>query len=204
MSLLRNLARRRLRTTLTVIGIVIGIWALVVFSSLATKINSLVGTGSDFYIGKVVVSDGSTSGLGVGLVPIDVELADKIAALGGVGAVQPRIEMPFEDVKLAGFGIPKLIHGVVAGADQGLDRWTVEAAQGRLLTAADEGAAVTVLGSDMAREFGVSVGDTFARPRHAVRGRRDPRTRRSRRPTTRPVCRWRRRRSCSARRCRRR
>ena len=40
MALLRNLGRRKLRTTLTVLGIVIGIWALVVFSSLANKINS--------------------------------------------------------------------------------------------------------------------------------------------------------------------
>ena len=161
MTVLRNLGRRRLRTTLTVLGIVIGIWALVVFSSMANKINSLVGTGSDFYIGKVVVSDGSTSGLGIGLVPIDVRLADQIGALGGVGAVQPRVEMPFEDVKGTGFGIPKMINGVVAGADQGLDRWTIEAAQGRLLTAADEGAAVVVVGSDMAREFGLAVGDSF-------------------------------------------
>ena len=117
MSLLRNFGRRKLRTTLTVLGIVIGIWALVVFSSLANKINTLVGTGSDYFVGKVVVSDGSTGGLGLGLVPIDIGLAGQILALDGVGAVEPHIEMPFEDVKMAGFGIPKLILGTVAGAD---------------------------------------------------------------------------------------
>ena len=39
MTLLRELGRRKLRTSLTVLGITIGIWALVVFSSMANKIN---------------------------------------------------------------------------------------------------------------------------------------------------------------------
>jgi ABC-type antimicrobial peptide transport system permease subunit len=46
MRLLRNLARRKLRTTLTILGITIGIWALVVFSSMANKINALVGAAA--------------------------------------------------------------------------------------------------------------------------------------------------------------
>jgi putative ABC transport system permease protein len=162
MSLLRNLGRRKLRTTLTVLGIVIGIWALVVFSSMANKINTLFASGSDYYIGKVVVSDGSSNGLGIGLIPIDVTLVDQIRALDHVAAVDPQVQMPFEDVKPTGFGIPKLIIGAVAGADQGLDRLTVHAAQGRLLTAADEGSRVTVLGADMAREFGLAPGGTIA------------------------------------------
>ncbi len=162
MSLLRNLGRRKLRTTLTVLGIVIGIWALVVFSSMANKINTLFASGSDYYIGKVVVSDGSSNGLGIGLIPIDVTLVDQIRALDDVAAVDPQVQMPFEDVKPTGFGIPKLIIGAVAGADQGLDRLTVHAAQGRLLTAADEGSRVTVLGADMAREFGLAPGGTIA------------------------------------------
>ena len=139
MSLMRNLGRRKLRTTLTILGIVIGIWALVVFSSMANKINTLVASGTDYYVGKVVVSDGSTSGLGIGIVPIDVALAGQIRGLDGVGAVDPQVQMSFEDVKATGFGIPKLIIGAVAGADQGLDGFRVHAAQGRLLTAGGRG-----------------------------------------------------------------
>ena len=161
MSLVRNLGRRKLRTTLTILGIVIGIWALVVFSSMANKINKLVSSGTDYYVGKVVVSDGSTSGLGIGLVPIDVALAGQIRGLDGVGAVDPQVQMPFEDVKAAGFGIPKLIIGAVAGADRGLDGFRVHPGQGRLLTAGDEGSRVAVLGSDMARQFGLTVGGTI-------------------------------------------
>jgi putative ABC transport system permease protein len=161
MSLMRNLGRRKLRTTLTVLGIVIGIWALVVFSALANKINTLVASGTDYYVGKIVVSDGSSSGLGIGIVPIDVALADQIKGLDGVGAVDPQVQMYFEDVKATGFGIPKLIIGAVAGADQGLSGFQVHASQGRLLTAADEGSHATVLGSDMARELGLAPGGTI-------------------------------------------
>ena len=48
MRLLRELSRRKLRTTLTILGITIGIWALVVFSSMANKINALVEGGSQY------------------------------------------------------------------------------------------------------------------------------------------------------------
>ena len=40
---MRDLGRRKLRTTLTILGITIGIWALVVFGSMANKINALGG-----------------------------------------------------------------------------------------------------------------------------------------------------------------
>jgi hypothetical protein len=82
MSLLRNLARRRLRTALTVTGITIGIWALVVFGSMASKISAIVAMGSDYYAGKIVVTDKS-GGLS-GDSPMAIALADDIAALDGV------------------------------------------------------------------------------------------------------------------------
>ena len=159
MTLLRNLARRRLRTTLTILGITIGIWALVVFSAMANKINALVDSGSDYYVGKVIVSDASSGGIGVGTVPIDLAVADEIRGLDGVAAVDPQVQVPFEDVEFAAFGMPKIIVGAVAGADQGLARSALEPAQGRLLAADDEGSLVTVLGSDLARELGSAIGD---------------------------------------------
>ena len=160
MTLLRELGRRKLRTTLTILGITIGIWALVVFSSMANKINGLVASGSDYYVGKVIVSDGSSNGIGIGLVPIDLALADQMRAMGDVAAVDPQVQIPYEDTGFGGFSMPKIIVGAVAGADGGLDRFPVEAAQGRLLTPADEGTRLTVLGSDLARELRVAVGDS--------------------------------------------
>ncbi|MEX1297133.1 MAG: hypothetical protein AB1Z67_13290, partial [Candidatus Limnocylindrales bacterium] len=71
MTLLRNLERRRLRTTLTILGITIGIWALVVFGSMSNKINAIVDGGSDFYSDKVTVA-ANGSGMGFGQ-PLDID-----------------------------------------------------------------------------------------------------------------------------------
>ena len=54
MRLLRELSRRKLRSSLTILGITIGIWALVVFSAMANQINGLVGMGTEFYADKIV------------------------------------------------------------------------------------------------------------------------------------------------------
>ena len=161
MRILRELSRRRMRTILTILGITIGIWALVVFSSMANKINGYVDSGSNYYIGKIIVSDASAGGIGVGVVPMDLAVASDIRELPGVAAVDPQVQVPFEAVDFSGFGMPKIITGHVAGADLGLDTSQVAAAQGRLLTAADEGTHVAVLGSDIAREFGTAAGGTI-------------------------------------------
>jgi hypothetical protein len=89
MSLLRNLARRRLRTALTVTGITIGIWALVVFGSMANKISAIVDLGSDYYAGKIVVTDKS-GGAFTGS-PMEIALVDDIAAIEGVAAAVPGV-----------------------------------------------------------------------------------------------------------------
>ena len=159
MRLLRELSRRRLRTTLTVLGITIGIWALVVFSSMANKINGFVESGSDYFVGKIIVSDASAGGIGLGVVPLDLAVADEIRAMPGVAAVDAQVQVPYDDAGGSAFGMPRLIVGRVAGADEGLDQSSADLAEGRLLTAADEASRVTVLGSDLARELGARPGD---------------------------------------------
>ena len=52
MRLVRDLGRRKLRSTLTITGIMIGIMALVVFGSMANKIDALVKGGSDLLQGQ--------------------------------------------------------------------------------------------------------------------------------------------------------
>jgi putative ABC transport system permease protein len=157
--LLRELSRRRLRTTLTVLGITIGIWALVVFSSMANKINGFVDSGSDYFVGKILVSDASAGGIGLGTVPLDLAVADEIRAMPGVAAVDAQVQVPYDDAGAPGFGMPKIIVGRVAGADEGLDQASTDLAEGRLLSAADEASRLTVLGSDLARELGARPGD---------------------------------------------
>lgn len=163
----RDLARRKLRTTLTVLGITIGIWALVVFGSMANKINALVEGGSAYYRDKIIVVDRSNASLALGLAPMSLDVADRIARVPGVAAVAPQIEMFLnEDPDRSGFGVPELMVGLVPGADAGHEKLQLRYAQGRALTGDDNGRDVVVLGADLARKYAKNVGDSFV-----IRGR---------------------------------
>jgi putative ABC transport system permease protein len=159
--LLRDLSRRKLRTSLTVLGITIGIWALVVFSSMANKINALVEGGSDYYADKLIVSDASAGG-NFSTTPMSIDTADEIAAIAGVQAALPQISMFFSDEPMgASMGMPDTIVAGQPEGDAGLEDFELSYAQGRALTDADEGSFVTVVGADLSRKFDVGAGDTL-------------------------------------------
>ncbi len=156
---LRNLGRRKVRTSLTITGITIGIWALVVFGSMANKIDALVSGGSDYYADKITLSDASGALGGFASAPMSLATAELVRQVPGVAAVSPSVMMLMDDQAGISMGVPPMVTGTVAGADEGLDDFTVRYAEGRGLTAADEGSNVTVLGSDIARKFDKHVGD---------------------------------------------
>jgi putative ABC transport system permease protein len=165
MRYLRDLGRRPVRTTLTILGITIGIWALVVFGSMASKIDALVKGGSSWYASVLTVSDASGATGGFSAAPMSLDTADQVRAVEGVEVVVPAVMMLMasSDGAAAGgvaMGVPPMINGSVAGSDAGRDAFPVDYAEGRALTAADEGSMVTVLGSDIARKFGKHPGDT--------------------------------------------
>jgi putative ABC transport system permease protein len=155
MRILRELSRRKLRTTLTITGITIGIWALVVFSSLANQINGLVGMGNEYFADKIVVTDG----MAFGTSPMRLDDVEIISELSGVGAVQPKVEILWDPDPAVGFGAPDLLVGTIPGADAGFETFTLEVATGRQLTPEDTGN-VVVLGSTIARKYGVAAGGT--------------------------------------------
>jgi putative ABC transport system permease protein len=159
MRMLRNLARRRLRTGLTITGITIGIWALVVFSSMANKVDALVSGGSAYYAGKIVVSDGGFGGIGGQ--PMRLAQLDELRSIDGVAVVVPTVAMIAQEIQGVSFGVPDQIWGTPVGADEGRETYTPRVATGRSLTADDEGQAVAVLGSTIAAKRGVVVGDTI-------------------------------------------
>jgi putative ABC transport system permease protein len=161
MRLLRQLTRRKLRTTLTILGITIGIWALVVFSSMANKINALVAGGSEYFAGKVLVTDASSVGIAIGTSPMSIDVADQIRELDGVAAAAPEIQMVYDPEGGGAFGGAETLLGTLTGADEGLETFPINAIQGRLITREDEGSNVVVLGSDLARKEDRSIGDTL-------------------------------------------
>jgi putative ABC transport system permease protein len=162
MRYLRNLARRKVRTILTVLGITIGIWALVVFGSMANKINALVAGGSTYYADKLSLSDSSGSLGGFSTAPMSLATADLVRDVDGVAAVAPGVMMLMDDqMPTVSMGVPPMIEGSIAGSDEGRESFELRYAQGRALTADDEGTRVAVLGSDIARKFTKNVGDTI-------------------------------------------
>lgn len=160
MQLLRNLGRRKVRTGLTILGITIGIWALVVFGSMANKINALVAGGSQYYQGKLVISaKGGTMGVGG---PLAISTADQVARLPGVDVVRANVVMLLsDDTSGMSMGMPQMITAAIAGADKGRETFPLHYASGRALTAQDEGSNVAVLGSDLARQYEKQVGDSI-------------------------------------------
>ncbi len=108
MRLLREFSRRKLRTDLTIIGNTIGIWALVVFSSMANKINSLVGLGDGRVLPRAAVfirpvnvphADGLLAGLGCELDAEGFPLVDATGRCSAPGVwaagnvVDPRLQV---------------------------------------------------------------------------------------------------------------
>lgn len=164
MRLLRNLSRRKLRTGLTIAGITIGIWALVVFSAMANKIDALADGGARYYADKVLVSDGTVSGFGL---PMPLAASDQIAALDGADVVVPSVSLLADTIQSGvSMGGGAQILGTPVGADEGREQFRIRLTAGRELTAADEGTDVAVIGSDIARRHDLGAGDTIR-----VRGR---------------------------------
>jgi putative ABC transport system permease protein len=156
MELTRNLARRKLRTALTISGITVGIWALVVFGALATKIEVLVSGAHDYFGNRVIVSSASGGG---GMFPLSTSLVARARQVDGVDVAYGEINT-MVDHEAKQVGLPDEIVGLVPGTDEGRDHFPYRYAAGRPLTTEDEGQWVAVLGADIARKNGATIGST--------------------------------------------
>lgn len=153
--------RRKLRTALTIFGIVIGIFAFTVMGSMAEKINLLIGGAVDFYGTAINVQGKGGGGFGGAFTTAVVE---RLRTFPGVAEVQPSVITLLRSSAEGGgfsFGPPNLLAGVEI-TDTYLRRFSEQGpaiAQGANLAPGDKG--VVVVGSDIADEFDLSVGSTF-------------------------------------------
>ena len=158
----RNLARRKLRTALTILGITVGIWALMVMSAMANKLSGIVEGGSTYFDNKIVVSDATNPAFAYGLTPIPVEVVDKLSAIPGVAVAAPRIQILLDpEDSGSGFNSPDFVVAFMAGSDRGYETFGPGVSQGRETTLDDEGSRVVVVGADLAKIFDVNPGDSF-------------------------------------------
>jgi putative ABC transport system permease protein len=153
--------RRKLRTSLTVFGIVIGIFAFTVMGSMAEKINKLIGGALDFYGSSITVSAKGGGGFGGGV--METATVEKLRALSGVADVQPSVDMLLADPGEGtfSFGPPNLITGVEVTASYlaRLRANGIKVGQGGYLTPGDAGQ--VVVGSDIADQFKLKAGSTL-------------------------------------------
>lgn len=96
--IVRNMWRRKIRSTLTILGIAVGIYAFTVMGAMAARFNKMISGGKSYITGQItIVPKGTnfmTGGSG-GMLPID--LLDHIAQVDGVEAVGPGIELALEE-----------------------------------------------------------------------------------------------------------
>ena len=159
MEILRNIARRKLRSALTISGIVIGVLALTTMGALAENFNALLDGGVKYFGSNVQV--GPPDGQSTFLLPLSK--IDDIKNIDGVAAAFPGYSFSLKPgaAPSFSFGVPDTI---VAGSPDE-NNWTpfkTTVASGRQLTASSSGE--VVLGSTLAKEFKKSAGDNMDLP----------------------------------------
>ncbi len=155
MRALRNVFRRKLRASLTILGITIGVLALVVMGALAEKLQLLVDGGVDYYGDKVIVTGPNSIG-GFGNEPLSRDLIDQLEAIDGVARASASIMMLLdEELGAVNVGIPANINGE-DGRAAGYETFEVRYADGRAHEPGERG--VVVVGSDLVSKLGAEVG----------------------------------------------
>ena len=159
MEILRNIGRRKLRSVLTISGIVIGVLALTTMGAIAENFNALLDGGVKYFSSNVQV--GPPDGQSAALLPISK--IDEIKQVQGVATAFPSYTFSAKPgaVQAVSFGFPDLI---IAG-DPDENNWAAlktTMAQGHQIDAGSTGQ--VVLGATIDKEFKKKVGDTIDLP----------------------------------------
>jgi putative ABC transport system permease protein len=159
MEIVRNITRRKLRSFLTISGIVIGVLALTTMGAIAENFNALLDGGVKFFGSNIQV--GAPDGQSAPLLPLSK--IDEIKNVEGVVAAFPGYTFQAKpgSVNVVSFGIPDTI----LASDPQEITWSAfktTYAQGHTLDAGSTGQ--VVLGSTIAKEFNKKIGDTVALP----------------------------------------
>lgn len=154
MRLLRNIFRRKLRAFLTIFGISIGVFSLVVMGALAEKLTLLVDGGMKYYAGKVVVS--SASGIqGLGGEPLKQSMLRTIEHTDGVARASAAVSTMLGDLQAVNFGTPSTIQAE-DGRSRGFETFKISYSAGRELKNEDVGK--VVVGADLVAKLNAHVG----------------------------------------------
>jgi len=160
MEIIRNLTRRKLRNTLTISGIVIGVLALVTMGAMAEKFNALLDGGVAYFGSNIQVTAAGGSAFGGGSV-LPLTTVSQVEQVPGVAAAFGEIQVAAKpgSVQTVSFGLPDYITSYDPRAND-YSAVKTSFAQGRDVTSSGE----VVLGSDFAHEFSKTVGQSIDLP----------------------------------------
>lgn len=152
--ILKNMFRRKLRTSLTVFGIAIGILALVVMGGIAEKLNLLVDGGTKYYADKVQVSSADSSFFIS--TPLKLDKKPEIEKVEGVQCVSASIGTTLEtEISSVSFGPPPLLQARSQECD-GHESFDITYSSGGTFGPEDRGKAV--VGADLVKKLNAEVG----------------------------------------------
>jgi putative ABC transport system permease protein len=159
MTVVRNLYRHKLRSFLTISGIVIGVLALTTMGALVENFNALLDGAVQYYGADVQV--GPPVGQAASLLPLTK--IDEIRQVSGIAVAFPTYDFPAKPgaVSVVSFGIPDTI----VASDPTEAAWSnlkTTYAQGHAIDADSSGE--VVLGSMIDNEFNKKIGDTIDLP----------------------------------------
>lgn len=151
--ILKNMFRRKLRTLLTVFGIGIGIFALVVMGAMAEKIQLLVDGGVKYYKDKVIVT---SKGSFYGNAPLEIEKIKEIEKVDGVAIASANVSTTLKkELDAVNFGPPASISATDL-REVGYEKFVIKMSRGRDLKKGDSGK--VVIGSDLVKKLNAEVG----------------------------------------------
>ena len=157
---LSNLNRRKLRSGLTILGIVIGVLALTTMGSLAEKSNNLIDGGVRYFQDHITVGAASNGGFGGILTTdrtIEIQKLDGVAAACAVTRVNVKTDL---DLSIS-FGPGDSVTAEQPGCTR-YSTFKFGYSSGRAID--PNGTGEVALGADIAKEFKKEVGDTIELP----------------------------------------
>ncbi|MBD3155107.1 MAG: FtsX-like permease family protein [Candidatus Aenigmarchaeota archaeon] len=158
---LRNVFRQKARTALTVLGVMIGIAAVVALGSLSEGLRVQITKNLEQASGIVTVTEKSDQGLFVGMTSSELsqETVDEIMSIDGVRDATPVVyEVGYLDDESLGFGQPTLFESGVNPED--IELFTTEGAildEGEVLEEGDTDYAM--IGYTISEDLDLEVGD---------------------------------------------
>ena len=154
---LKNMWQRKARTSLTVLGIVVGIFALTVLGGLSARLNQQVKGSESWFTSNITVVPSGGSLFGGSDKFFELSKVREIQGVPGVQTATAGIGVLLNDSQNFSFGAPDLVIGL--DMNNGNDLLAqIPLQSGRLIRKGDSGK--VVLGSNLAKKLNVKVGDT--------------------------------------------